>query len=84
MNKNIKDEREVKTIKIFGRILPKIPSLAFRLTGNLLKFKSNANKAGKIFKNELIKQGLDKETASELTGRYLESSHIRSYIKKFT
>ena len=83
MNKNIKDEREVETIKIFGMILPKIPSLTFRLTGTLLRFKSDANKAGKVFKKELIKQGIDKETAGELTQTYMNASHIRQYIQGF-
>ena len=82
MNNNTKDEIELETIKIFGVILPKIPHLAFRLTGNFLRFKSKANKAGKIFKKELIKQGLDEETASILTGIYMEPSHIRNYIQK--
>ena len=84
MNQNVKDEME-KTfpIKIFGMIIPAIPSLMFKLTGTLIRFKSDANKAGKIFKEELIKQGIDKDTAVELTEIYKESSHIRKYIKGF-
>jgi hypothetical protein len=82
MNENAKDGRkEVNPIKIFGMMIPLIPSLMFRLTAIFIRFKSDANKAGKIFKKELIKQGIDKETASELTGRYMESSHIRRYIQ---
>lgn len=81
MNENTKDEREVVTIKIFGMILPKMPSLMFRLTGTLLRFKSDANRAGKVFKKELIQQGIDKETADELTEIYMKGSHIRQYIQ---
>jgi len=82
MDEYVKDVREeVNPIKLLGMIIPLIPSLMFRLTGTLIRFKSDANKAGKVFKNELIKQGIDKETADELTLIYLESSHIRGYLQ---
>ena len=80
MNKN-KDEREMHPIKLFGILLPSMPSLMIRLTGNYLRFKSCANKAGRIFNKELRKQGIDKETANELTEKYLETSHIKNYIQ---
>lgn len=83
MNNNLKDEREVEAIKIFGTMLPKIPSLTFRLTRTFLRFKSDANKAGKVFKKELIKEGIDKKTADQLTEVYLKASHIRHYIQGF-
>ena len=82
MNENIKDGREeVCPIKIFGMMIPTMPSLMFRLTGTFIRFKSDANKAEKVFKKELIKQGIDKDIADELTGIYMESSHIRKYIQ---
>ena len=81
MNKEIKDERDVGTIKIFGLLLPKMPSLMFRLTGTLIRLKSQANRAGRMFKKELVKQGIDKETAKELTENYMQSSRIRNYIQ---
>ena len=85
MNGNIKDERgEMCPVKLFGMILPSMPSLIFRLGGTFLSFKRNANKAGKVFKKELIQQGIDKETATELTERYMESSHIRKYMQGFS
>ena len=81
MNENMKYAREeFCPVKFFGMMIPLLPSLTFRLTANLLRFKSSANKAGKVFKKELIKQGLDEVTASELTGVYMKSSHIRNYI----
>jgi hypothetical protein len=83
MSKNVKEAREeLCPIKLFGLIIPSMPSLIFRLAGTYIRFKSNANKAGKIFKKELIHQGIDKVTATELTGIYLESSHIREYIQR--
>ena len=82
MNEYIKDGREeINPMKLLGMMIPLIPSLMFRLTGTLIQFKSRANKAGKVFKNELIKQGIDRETADELTLIYMESSHIRKYIQ---
>ena len=82
MNEYIKDGREeINPMKLLGMMIPLIPSLMFRLTGTIIQFKSRANKAGKVFKNELIKQGIDRETADELTLIYMESSHIRKYIQ---
>ena len=84
MKEDGKDGREkTRFIKLFGMMIPLLPSLMFRLTGTFLRFKSDANKAGKVFKKELIKQGIDKETADELTSLYMESSHIRKYIQGF-
>jgi hypothetical protein len=54
-----------------------------KLSGNFIRFKGQANKAGKIFKTELIKQGIDNKIANDLTSTYLESSHIRNYIQIF-
>ena len=80
MNINDEDGRKVGGIKLFGLLLPKIPSLMFKLSGTLLRFKTQANKAGRVFKKELVKQGLDEETAEELKEIYLEGSHIRQYL----
>jgi hypothetical protein len=83
MNEKVNDgKEELYPIKLFGMMLPSMPSLIVRLTGTFIRFKSDANKAGKIFKKELIKQGIDKEIAAELTGKYMESSHIRKYIQR--
>ena len=84
MNNNEKHGRDDSSpIKILGMMIPSIPSLMFRLTGTFIRFKSDAKKAGKIFKKELIKQGIDQQTAVELTGEYMQSSHIREYIQGF-
>jgi hypothetical protein len=83
MNGKIKDEREVNPIRLFGIMLPSMPSLMLRLSGTFLRFKRNAHKAGKIFRNELIEQGIDKKIANDLTEIYMQSSHIRKYIQGF-
>ena len=69
-------KREDRPIKLLGMILPAMPSLLFRLSGTFLRFKRDAKKAGKVFRNELIKQGFDKKTASDLTEQYLEGSNL--------
>jgi hypothetical protein len=84
MNKKIKDEREVSPIKLFVIMLPSMPSLMIKISRTFLSFKRNANKAGRVFKKELIKQGIDKQTAIELTEVYMQGSHIRKYIQSFT
>jgi len=81
MDDNIKEKEAVSAIKIFGMVLPSMPSLMIRLSGTFLRFKRRSNKAGKVFKKELIKQGVDKETAKGLTETYMEGSHIRNYIQ---
>lgn len=83
MKKEIEENRDARPIKILGKMLPSIPSLMFRLSGTFLKFKKNANKAEKIFRKELRKQGIDKETAKELTEIYMQASHLRNYIQNF-
>lgn len=83
MSNNIDKKMETHPFKIFGMMLPSLPSLMFRLGGTFLKFKRNAKKAGKVFKKELIKQGFDKETAEGLTKIYLEGSDISKYMFSF-
>ena len=80
MKDNIYEE-EVSPIKIFGLLLPSLPTLIFRFGGTFLRFKRDAKKAGKIFRNELLKQGLDKQTATELTELYLRSSQMRYFMQ---
>ena len=75
-----KEEKEVNGFKIFGLMLPKMPGLMFRLSGTLLRFKSQANSAGRVFKKELVKQGIDEVTAEGLKQEYMKGSHIRQYI----
>lgn len=83
MIEKVKGDGEVNAFKLFGMMLPSAPSLMFRLSGTFLRFKREANKAGKVFRKELINQGIDKETAIKLTLIYMESSHIRRYIQGF-
>lgn len=84
MSEEINEIRErTNIVKIFGLMLPSIPSLLFRLGGTLIRFKSNANKAGKVFHRELRNQGIDEKMASELTDIYLEGSNLVKLITNF-
>lgn len=76
------ENQKSEFIKIFGAILPSIPLLVLRFLKMYLGFKKQANKSGKIFKKELIKQGLDKETAQKITDVYMQPSKIKNYVTR--
>jgi len=67
-------ETRTDPIKILGVILPRLPMLILRSGGELLRFKSKARKAARIFHDELRRQGLDQTAADKLTQTYLEGS----------
>ncbi len=62
--------------EIAFKTAPHIIPLAFKLGLVYLGFKRKAKKAGKIFKKELISNGIDKNTAKLLTEEYLKTSHF--------
>ena len=70
-------------VKIFGMMLPSMPSLMFKFGRFYLRFKRDAKKGGRIFQKELIKQGIDEETAEGLTETYLESSNLKNFVNFF-
>jgi len=83
MPEEINEERDRRPIRFFGILLPSLPSLMFRFGGIFLRFKKNAQKAGKIFRKELINQGIDKKTATELTEIYMKGSQLSNFIQGF-
>jgi len=83
MKEELLEKQERGGMKIFGVILPSLPKLLFKFGITFLRFKRSAKKAGKVFRKELIKQGIDKNTASELTGNYLKASEIKNFIQAF-
>jgi len=84
MSKKLGEKREERPLKLFGLLLPSLPYLTLRFGGTFLRFKRDAKKAGKIFRKELIKQGVDKQVASELTGIYIEGSNISNIIRNMS
>ena len=82
MSRKEEEMRNVDLIKWFGMIISFIPSLLVKSGGAFLRFKRQAKKGGRVFKKELINQGFDRKTASELTEVYLKGSHLfQSMIK---
>lgn len=83
MTETIKEDRDRRPIRFFGILLPSLPSLMLRFGKTFLRFKKNAQKAGKVFRKELINQGIDKKTATELTEIYMEGSQLSNFIQSF-
>ncbi len=81
MAKEIERQKSGDGLWKLGIIIPSLPSLIFRFGRVFLKFKLEAKKSGKIFKNELISRGLDSTAVKNLTNIYLESSSLSQYVK---
>jgi hypothetical protein len=79
----VKGTRNEDPLKILGTIIPAIPSILFRFSGEYLRFKSKARKGGFLFQNQLINQGVDRATAEQLTEIYLEGSHLVKILFSF-
>jgi hypothetical protein len=67
-------------IMLAGAMIPSLIPLVFKLGRTYLRFKKDAQKAGKIFKKQLRANGIDKKTAEEMTEIYLNSSRILRYF----
>ena len=81
VNKNGSNARTA-VLKIMGMIIPSLPFLGYRFLREYLKFKTTADKAGKIFHDELLAQGIHPSFAADLTGSYLESRDLLSFVAK--
>ena len=81
MNENNMDNWENRPFKMLGIFFPKLPSLTIKLGATFLRFKKNAQRAEKTFRKELIKQGIDKQIANDLTEKYMEGSKIKNFIQ---
>jgi hypothetical protein len=73
-------ENKSDGIRYMGVIISSAPALIFRVGCWFVKFKRQANKGGRIFKKELLKQGFDKTNASILTDLYLKPSSLKQYM----
>lgn len=67
-------------LKLMGAVIPSIPFFGFRLFREYLRYKSTADRAGKIFYEELLAQGMNPQYADDLTCSYLESRNLLSFI----
>jgi hypothetical protein len=84
MNKKVEEVRKSNSIELFGTILPFLPTLLLKSGWAFLRFKMEAKRGGDIFQKELINQGLDKTTASRITGIYLEGSNVFQLLVKMS
>ena len=82
MSMKEEEMNNVDPVKWFGMLISFTPSLIVRSGGAFLRFKRQAKKGGRVFRKELISQGFDKKTASELTDVYMSGSHLVSTIMK--
>lgn len=73
-------ENKSNGFRLIGYVLSSTPSLVFKAGCWFLKFKHQANKGGRVFRNELLKNGFDKTSANELTDIYLKPSDLGQYI----
>ena len=69
--------------KIIGIIGSSAPKLFFRFAPLLIKIKKQAKKGGEIFHTELLKQGIDPQTAEKLTTVYMEGCDLMSFFRFF-
>ena len=78
--KSLNNEQRLKNKKSNGHsalsLIPRFIPLAIKLGFVYLSFKRKAKKAGKIFKKELLANGISKEEADQLTEDYLKTSHF--------
>ena len=81
MTKEKRPEMGNDPVKMFGMMLPSLPTLLFRFGGVFLRFKSRANKGGRIFQKELMQHGLDKETSEKLKEIYVENADLIKLIQ---
>jgi len=83
MVKNVEDKEPAEGFRMFAVFLPYLPSLMLRFGGSLLRLKRDAKKGGKTFRKELLRQGIDEETAAQLTEIYMQPSNIKQYMGIF-
>ena len=75
------NKKRENPINFIGVLIPFLPKLLFKFSMTFLRFKRKAKKAEKVFRKELLEQGLDKQTALELTEIYMKSSKIKNFIQ---
>jgi len=63
-------------LRMFGAVLPSLPAMMFKFLGEYVRFKGTVDVAAKTFDRELIAQGIDPETARQLTELYRSAIDI--------
>ena len=68
-------------MKVIGTLLISFPILTLKFIKIYLSYKIRCKKAGKIFKKELLRQGLNKKTASQLTENFAQTISFREFAR---
>ncbi len=76
MNSSHEEVRNGDPAKWIGMAITVLPSLVLKSGVSFLRFKRQAKKAGRVFRKELINQGMDKKVADELTEEYVRGSEL--------
>mgnify|MGYP006275376471 CR=1 FL=1 len=63
-------------VQLTARIITFIPIIILKSGTAWISFKRRANKGSKTFHKELLKQGIDKQTAKLLTKQYIDGSNL--------
>ena len=80
---NKETNNQILMLQIIGQTLPRIPLLFSKFGSWYLRFKGNVNKASKIFKKQLITDGIDIQMADELTQCYTSTANMLT-LKNFS
>jgi len=63
-------------LRMFGAVLPSLPTLMFKFMGEYIRFKGTVDVATRTFNTELVAQGVDPDTAERLAEIYRRASDI--------
>lgn len=63
-------------VQLMARGISYLPKILYKSGTAWLSFKLTAKKGGRIFQKELIRNGLDKDTAMHFTEDYISTSNL--------
>jgi hypothetical protein len=63
-------------VQIMARVMAYLPIILLKSGTAWLKFKRQVKKGERTFQKELLKQGLDKEIATQFTNQYTSGSNL--------
>lgn len=66
--------------QLVGMVATFLPKLLFSCGVSYLKMKHQANKSSRKFKRRMLKEGMNKKQADELTELYLKPVKLSTYV----
>ena len=76
--------RTTSPLQMVGAVISFLPRFGFSFLRGYLGVKRRANKGSRIFKQQLLKQGMDRRQANELTELYFKPCKVSTYIQMWT